>query len=228
MVRIFGRKREESGEKERAIMAGHPSFKAQISVSQEEVEKARKELRLLEVEKDIAQYALMKIYEAEAGGLMTAAERDSLAERYKAQMKSVEERILRNQMLITLRELEVGQSELVKMFNEKFTELENRIQEIRSRLGYGASPSSARAQAPAQAPAPAQASIPKAQPSVRGTSKAEQGEATPFRRSRERAAGGEGEAAPAPPKTEAETEIERLRSEIQKALEKLEQIELEI
>jgi hypothetical protein len=222
MVRIFGRKREESGEKERAIMAGHPSFKAQISVSQEEVEKARKELRLLEVEKDIAQYALMKIYEAEAGGLMTAAERDSLAERYKAQMKSVEERILRNQMLITLRELEVGQSELVKMFNEKFTELENRIQEIRSRLGYGASPSSARAQAPAQA------SIPKAQPSVRGTSKAEQGEAPPFRRSRERAAGGEGEAAPAPPKTEAETEIERLRSEIQKALEKLEQIELEI
>jgi hypothetical protein len=224
MVRIFGRKREESGEKERAIMAGHPSFKAQISVSQEEVEKARKELRLLEVEKDIAQYALMKIYEAEAGGLMTAAERDSLAERYKAQMKSVEERILRNQMLITLRELEVGQSELVKMFNEKFTELENRIQEIRSRLGYGVSLSSA--QAPA--PAPAQASIPKAQPSVRGTSKAEQGEATPSRRSRERAAGGEGEAAPAPPKTEAETEIERLRSEIQKALEKLEQIELEI
>ncbi|MBS7628302.1 hypothetical protein KEJ36_05840, partial [Candidatus Bathyarchaeota archaeon] len=140
MMRIFGRKKEESGEKEKAPTAGHPSFslKPQISVSEGEADKAKKELRLLEVEKDIAQYALMKIYEAEAGGLISVAERDSLAERYKAQMKSVEERILRNQMLITLRELEVGQSELVKMFNEKFAELENRIQEIRNKLGYTA------------------------------------------------------------------------------------------
>jgi len=44
MVRIFGRKREESGEKERAIMAGHSSFKEQISVRQEEVEKEKEDL----------------------------------------------------------------------------------------------------------------------------------------------------------------------------------------
>ncbi|MEM2926985.1 MAG: hypothetical protein QW220_00655 [Candidatus Bathyarchaeia archaeon] len=226
MVRIFGRKKEESGEKDRASTAGHPSFslKPQISVSEGEADKAKKELRLLEIEKDIAQYALMKIYEAEAGGLMSVTERDSLAERYKAQMKSVEERIHRNQMLITLRELEVGQSELVKMFNEKFAELENRIQEIRNRLGYAAPLS----QSPSPTPTPSTAT--KAQPSSKEIPKAEQRETRPSRRSRERGEGGEGEGEPAtgPPKTEAEMEIERLRSEIQKALEKLEQIELEI
>lgn len=204
MVRLFRRKKEEgaepTGDQLKADEA--QASKLQVTVTQAAADRARRELRLLEVERDVAQYALTRIFEAEAGGQITGEERDSLAERYRSQMKTLEERIGREQMLVELRELEVGQAELVRLFNEKFGELDKRIQGMRVKLGQTIAAQEAKPQA---------ALTPEPEP-----------QPPPARKARAPRPARE-----EPPKTKAEFEIERLQEEVRKALEKLEQIELE-
>lgn len=204
MVRLFGQKKEQGaepvGDQPKPMPAQAPMIR--VTVSQTAADRARRELKLLEVQRDVAQYALTRIFEAEAAGQITGEERDSLAERYKSEMKVLEERIGREQMLVELRELELGQSELVRIFDEKFSEIDKRIQAVRVRLGQALGP---------QAPVAQAAPTAEAEPQASGAK-------------RPRAARPPKEE---PPKTKAEMEIERLQEEVRKALEKLEQIELE-
>ncbi|MEM3045736.1 MAG: hypothetical protein QW057_01480 [Candidatus Bathyarchaeia archaeon] len=204
MVRLFGQKKERRAEPpgDQPKAEQPPASRVQLTVTQTAADRARRELRLLEVQRDVAQYALTRIFEAEAGGQITQEERDRLAERYKSEMKMLEERIGREQMLVELRELELGQSELVKIFDEKFNELDRRIQAIRVKLGYTVAPQEPQAQAK-----------PAAEPEPESPAGRKPRAPRPPRDE--------------PPKSKAEMEIERLQEEVRKALEKLEQIELE-
>lgn len=208
MVRLFGRRKQEEERKEAEPTGDEPKLdrpqspSLQITVPQVTADRARRELKLLEVERDVAQYALTRIYEAEASGQITEQERNGLADRYKSQMKTLEERIGREQMLVELRELELGQVELVRIFNEKFGDLDKRVQGIRVKLGHVAA---------AAEPKPEMAPV-------------EQTETEASTSRRPRAARPVREE---PSRTKAEIEIERIQEEVRKALEKLEQIELE-
>jgi len=209
MIKLFRRKKEEEPKEasieEDVAKQGLPVMKPQITISPDEAENARKELRLLEVERDIAQYALTKIYEAEAGGKISEGERDTLAGRYKDQVKTLEERMSFSRMLVDLRELEVGQSELVKMFYDKFTELDKRIHNVRTRLGHTPTP----------------------MPGIAPPEETAGARPTPPPSAQRRAKGAKPPEKEAPPRTRAEMELEKLQEEVKKALEKLEQIELE-
>jgi len=109
-------------------------FKAGHSVSLEEAEKAKEQLRTLELEREILSDAIRKLYEAQAEGKISEEERDRLLAYYKERMISVKEAIDKNQSIVALHELEVMQEDLIKLFNERFDELNRKIEELRGKV----------------------------------------------------------------------------------------------
>lgn len=170
------------------------------SITSEEAERARRELRTLDVEREILSYAIRRLYEAHSEGKITETERNRLASAYKERMKRVRDAIIRNESLLALHELEDMKYELFKLFNERFDELDSKIVELQSKLNI----------APEKK---------KVEPTVRKAppSKAKEEEKkSPVRRRRAGVA-----------KSEAELRIERIREEIERVLQRLGQIETE-
>jgi hypothetical protein len=203
------RKQEEKPAEEKkpeARQAEPTRAQARLSVTQEEAERAKRELKTLSLQKEIASYALTHVIEAEAEGKITVDERRQIQGKYQEEMRQIDARITQNQLVADLRELEEARTGLITMFNEKFGEMSRRIDDIQARLGV--------AQKPAHPEAPA---TPEQE-------KEAAEEKTPSRRPRRRE-----EAQPiAPPaRSEAEVRIEAIRSEVVKVLERLEQIETE-
>lgn len=179
-----------------APMEEKEPLRIERSVTEEEATRAKNELRVLEVEKEIMSYALTRLYEAEAAGNLTVEERDSLADHYRKDLKRVEERLNHDEATIKLQELEKTQADLVKMFYEKFDEVNQRISEFRLRVGV----------TPKVVRVPVAETKEIEKPAVRRPA----GEAAP----------------PKPTsKTKAEERIEEIRAEVIKELERLEQME---
>jgi hypothetical protein len=181
-------------------------FKIVKSVSPEDAARAREQLRILDLEREILSDAIRRLYEAHAEGKITEEERERLAETYKSRMMTVKGAISKDESLVTLHELEAMQEDLIKLFSERFDELNTKTEELRSKV---------------EAKTIKEITIPmaKAQPTPRLGEKAE----------------GEGKAKrkrkppPAKPslRTEAEKRIEEIRAEVEKVLERLGQMEIE-
>jgi len=107
----------------------------QRSVAPESVKGAENELRTLSLEKEILSHAIRRLYEARAEGEITEEEMGRLAERYKSRMRKVNEAILEDQSIVALNELEAMQEDLTKLFNERFDEISGKIEELRSKVG---------------------------------------------------------------------------------------------
>ncbi len=105
------------------------------TVSASELEETKNELRTLRIERDIVSYALTRLFEAEAQGKITQEERDRLLSKYKDDMKRLEKDLEEKELVVNLHELEGMQSNLLEMFQKRFDEISNRIEEIRSELG---------------------------------------------------------------------------------------------
>lgn len=181
-----------------------PRLKVEKSFTLENVNKTKSELRLSSVEREIIGDALTRLYEAAAEGRITEEERDRLAAKYKENITKLDSTIDHSQKIIGLHELEESRAELVKMFQDKFSELNTKIDEIRR--GIGVIPP-----------------VPKEVAEKFSLSPIPEGEEKP------RVA----EKAPAttpstPRRTKADETLDKLRDELQKQLEKLEQIEMEV
>lgn len=168
------------------------------SVTTEEVRRAQGKLKVLDVEREILSSAIRGLYEAEAEGRISTEERDHLAGRYKERMDEVKHLISRGGSVVALHELEGMQEDLIKLFSDRFDELSEKIEELRTRLEV---------KPPKEAPVPSPAPPPPAAPEGEEKQKP--------RRPR------------TPRKTEAEERIEKIRSEVEKVLERLGQIEAE-
>lgn len=107
----------------------------QRSVAPESVKGAENALRTLGLEKEILSHAIRRLYEARAEGEITEEEMGRLAERYKSRMRKVNEAILEDQSIVALNELEAMQEDLTKLFNERFDEISGKIEELRSKVG---------------------------------------------------------------------------------------------
>lgn len=177
-----------------------------FTVTLEEVERARKELKTLNFQKEIMSYALTHVIEAEAEGRITDEERKQLQGKYQDEMRQIDARTAQNQLVVDLRELEESQTGLITMFNEKFDEISKRIEDTRMQLGVTSKP------APPEAPALSEQEKPAVE------------EKAPPRRIRRRE---EAQPITPPARSEAEVRIEAIRSEVVKVLERLEQIETE-
>ena len=168
------------------------------SITHTEAKRAQDELRTLEVEREILSYAIRRLYEAEAEGKINEEERERLGSIYKKRMTEIKDTITRSESLVALHELEGMQEDLLKLFSERLDDLNQKIEDLRSHLEI---------KQVKEVPLPSPPPTPPSAPPKRETK----------RRAR-----------PSPPrKTEAEERIEKIRAEIEKVLERLEQIETE-
>jgi hypothetical protein len=179
-------------------------FKIVKSVPPEEAARAREELRILDLEREILSDAIRKLYEAHAGGKITEEERDRLAETYKSRMMAVKEAISKDESLVALHELESMQEDLIKLFSERFDELNAKIEELRSKVEM----KSVKEITIPTAEAPPKERL-KEKPAEEKAKKKRKPQAKPS------------------PRTEAEKRIEEIRAEVEKVLERLGQMEIE-
>ncbi|MEM3760668.1 MAG: hypothetical protein QXZ02_06130 [Candidatus Bathyarchaeia archaeon] len=204
------RKKENKALEEESLTAkfqGLP-FKIAKSVPQEEAQRAKEELRILDLEREILSDAIRRLYEAHAEGKITEEERDRLAQTYKSRMMAVKEAISKDESLVALHELEAMQEDLIKLFSERFDEISAKIEELRSKV---------------EAKPVKEITIPAQRPAkpVETEEKPEAEETEEKAKKRRKPA------AKSSPRTEAEKRIEEIRAEVEKVLERLGQMEIE-
>ncbi len=110
--------------------------KVERSVTSVDAKKAQNELRILDLEREVLSHAIRRLYEAQAEGKISEEERDRLAQGYKDRMLEIKEMISKGESVVALHELETMQVDLVKLFNERFDEINNKIGNLRSSLNF--------------------------------------------------------------------------------------------
>ena len=182
---------------------------AESTVTDADLERSRREMRTIMVERDLLSSAMMKLYEAETEGRITRDEREMISKRYSAQIREIESKLTGRELTVEVGELEGLRDELVTLFTEKISNIETRLDQARERL-----PSLAQPEVKREAPAP---STRKAAATVAATaSQSAQGE--DLERAVERKA-------PKRDDTEGERRVKAIRDEVMDALERLEQID---
>jgi hypothetical protein len=194
--------------------AGLP-FTISKSVQATTASSAKNELRILDLEREILSDAIRRLYEAQAEGKITEQEREKLAGTYTARMMSIKESISKDESIVALHDLEGMQEDLMKLFSQRFGELSTKVEELRTRIDLKPIK-----QIPVKMPA--QTSVSQMEKMEDEDAEEEQ-EPAEDKQKRKRKAPEEKPDA----KTEAEKRIESIRSEVEKVLDKLGQMEIE-
>ena len=193
-----------------------PQFKISKSVQTTMASDAKNELRMLDLERDILGDALRKLYEAHAEGKITEQERDKLAITYKNRMNLIKESITKDESIVALHELEGMQEDLMKLFSERFGELTSKVEELRTRIDVKPI-----REIPIKMPAKTPTQI-----DTEGEDKGEEPEEPATGEDKTKKKRKPPEEKP-DAKTEAERRIESIKSEVERVLDKLGQMEIE-
>jgi len=193
--------------------AGLP-FKISKSVQTTTAFNAKDELRILDLEREILGDALRRLYEAQAEGKISEQEREKLAGTYKARMMSIKESIAKDETIVALHDLEGMQEDLMKLFSERFGELTSKVEELRTKIDVKPI-KEIPVKLPTQTPA---TQIEKIEDEDEEEEEAGEEKAKKKRKPLEEKPDA---------KTEAEKRIESIRSEVEKVLDKLGQMEIE-
>ena len=170
-------------------------LKGDRTVTPFDAQKSKKQLRILDVEREILSFGIRRIYEAQAEGKIDEKERDSLAQNYKSRMREIKDSITEKESIVALHQLESMQDDLIKLFNDRFDEINKKIGGLRVNLDIKPKPETSK---------PAPSAVSSQTEKVR----------KPKQPSK-------------PKKTDAEERIDQIRSEVEKVLERLGQIETE-
>lgn len=111
-------------------------FKTGLSkrINISEMDKARRDLNSVILEKDLISGALTRVYEAEVNGKINRTEREELASRYKKRLKEVEEKLGDAEITIEVGELERLRDELMNLFERKMHQIDNRLHDASIKL----------------------------------------------------------------------------------------------
>jgi hypothetical protein len=211
----FRRKQPEKagGEaKVEPVFSGLP-FKVTKSVQMTDASHAKDELRILELEREILSDSIRRLYEAHAEGKISEVERERLAASYKSRMNAVKESMAKDETIVALHELEGMQEDLMKLFSERFGDLSSKVEELRSKIDVQ----------PVKEVAVKMPKVAMLEEAEAEEEEEEEEEGEEKKRVRKK------RAVPAKPspKSEAEKRIEEIRSEVEKVLDKLGQMEIE-
>jgi hypothetical protein len=192
--------------------SGSP-FKVSKSVPTSTASNAKDELRMLDLEREILSDAIRHLYEAQAEGKITEQEREKLAASYKARMMSIKESISKDETIVALHDLEGMQEDLMKLFSERFGELTSKVDELRTKIDVKPIK-----EIPIKLPTPSSQTE-----RIEDVEEEEEDEAIEEKQKKKRKPAEEKPDA----KTEAEKRIDTIRSEVEKVLDKLGQMEIE-
>lgn len=106
-----------------------------LSIPPEKVEEAKRELRVLRMEKELLTAALTKLYEAEAQGRIGREEREALVKKYKERLQELQDKISNAAAFVELSELENAREEILRLMNVKLSQIEKRLEELRAKVG---------------------------------------------------------------------------------------------
>jgi hypothetical protein len=183
------------------------------TVTADDLEKSRREMRTLLLERDLLSAALTKVYEAENEGKITREEREMIAKRYSTQIRDLESKLSDKELIVEVGELEGLRDELVTLFREKIQNIEGRLDQAKERL-----PSSPQQQARGIEATTAAGGRSRSAASVAATVSAQSSQSEDLERAVERKA-------PKRDDTEGERRVKAIRDEVMEALERLEQID---
>jgi hypothetical protein len=132
----FWKKREsETPESERIIplpTLPRPVADLTRSASEDDVNKARDALKVLQLERQIIGSALTTIFESESKGIITQKERERLVNKYKVDLQQLDRTIEEHQRVVDLHDFEKSREELIRDFNSKLAEMEAKIRNLKS------------------------------------------------------------------------------------------------
>lgn len=104
--------------------------------SLEAVSRAREALKVLKLERQILGSAVTTIYESHTSGVISEAERDRMLEKYKVDLKRLENAIQENQRIVDLHDLEIERDEVTKGFKTKLAEIDAKLKELKSGIPH--------------------------------------------------------------------------------------------
>ena len=108
------------------------------SMTSADLERSRREMRTIMVERDLLSSAMMKLYEAENEGRITREEREMISKRYSDQIKDLQAKLKDVELVVEVGELEGLRGELVTLFESKIQNIESRLDVAKQRLGPAA------------------------------------------------------------------------------------------
>lgn len=112
----------------------------ETTVTTADLERSRREMRTIMVERDLLSSAMMKLYEAENEGRITREEREMISKRYSEQIKDLQSKLKDVELVVEVGELEGLRGELVTLFEGKIQNIESRLDAAKQRLGVTAQP----------------------------------------------------------------------------------------
>jgi len=120
----------------------------ETTVTTADLERSRREMRTIMVERDLLSSAMMKLYEAETEGRITQEEREMISKRYSDQIKDLQSKLKDVELIVEVGELEGLRNELITLFEGKIQNIEARLEVARQRLGSAAPPTPKKEAAP--------------------------------------------------------------------------------
>jgi hypothetical protein len=202
------------------------SFRISKSIQTTTASNAKDELRILDLEREILGDSIRRLYEAQAEGKITETERERLAVTYKNRMATIKESIAKDETIVALHELEGMQEDLMQLFSDRFGELTSKVEELRGKIDIKPI-----REIPIK--------MPTAISSIQQMDPDDEEETTQTHRNRNSNDNGEekqkkkrkpstaASTEKSDVKSEAEKRIETIRSEVEKVLDKLGQMEIE-
>ena len=132
---FWKKKESETSEPERIIPL--PPLPRQSTgdthtASEDDVNKAKGALKVLLLERQIIGSALTTIFESETKGIISQIERDRLVDKYKVDLQRLNSSIEEHQRTVDLYDLEKSREELIRDFNTKIAEMDDRIRRLKS------------------------------------------------------------------------------------------------
>ena len=180
------------------------------TVTTDDLDSSRREMRTLILERDLLSAALTKVYEAENEGKITREEREMIAKRYSSQIRDIESKLRDKELVVEVGELEKLRDELVTLFREKIQNIESRLDQAKERLPTVSQQETKGLEAPMAGGGARRSAAPLV------TTQSAEGES--LERAVERKT-------PKRDDTEGERRVRAIRDEVMEALERLEQID---
>jgi hypothetical protein len=126
--------RKGGGTKVQVIQRDETGQIRRKSVTLEQLDASKREMRTLMLERDLLSAALTKIYEAESDGQITREEREIIARKYSSQIREFEAKLRDKELVVEVGELESLRDELVTLFRDKIQNIEARLDSAKERL----------------------------------------------------------------------------------------------
>ncbi|MHB2037643.1 MAG: hypothetical protein ACYCPW_13020 [Nitrososphaerales archaeon] len=110
------------------VSSSNKKFQNTNLIPRDQVEKSKRDLRTLLLEKELVSAALTRLYEAEVAKEITRDEREILGAKYKTELKSLDDKISKIDAFIQIGDLETLRNQLLQLVNQKMEAIEKRIE----------------------------------------------------------------------------------------------------